>query len=69
MAQEVSYHPPMPELPDVCVYLEALERKVAGQRLERMQLLSPFLLCSFEERSNQLEQKLRERGSEMQARV
>jgi formamidopyrimidine-DNA glycosylase len=38
----------MPELPDVCVYLEALERKVAGQRLEKVQVLSPFVLRSVE---------------------
>ena len=34
----------MPELPDVVVYIEALERRVAGRRLERVRLSSPFLL-------------------------
>ena len=34
----------MPELPDLTVYLEALERRVLGQRLESLQLRSPFLL-------------------------
>ena len=34
----------MPELPDVEVYREALERRIAGQRLERVELLNPFLL-------------------------
>src|ERR1700694_3923155 len=38
----------MPELPDVCVYLEALERHVVGQRLERMQIPSPFVLRSYD---------------------
>jgi formamidopyrimidine-DNA glycosylase len=38
----------MPELPDVCVYLEALERKVVGRRLERIGLTSPFVLRSFD---------------------
>lgn len=38
----------MPELPDVTVYLEALERKVVGQRLERITLSSPFVLRSYE---------------------
>jgi formamidopyrimidine-DNA glycosylase len=38
----------MPELPDICVYLEALERHVAGQRLERMQIPSPFVLRSYD---------------------
>jgi formamidopyrimidine-DNA glycosylase len=34
----------MPELPDLTVYLEALERRLPGRRLERIQLPSPFLL-------------------------
>ena len=34
----------MPELPDVAVYLEALERRVLGRVLERVRLASPFLL-------------------------
>jgi len=34
----------MPELPDVTVYLEALEQRVLGRRLEKVQLTSPFLL-------------------------
>jgi formamidopyrimidine-DNA glycosylase len=34
----------MPELPDLTVYLEALERRIVGQRLESLQLRSPFLL-------------------------
>jgi len=36
----------MPELPDVVVYVESLERRVAGQRLDRVRLLSPFVLRS-----------------------
>jgi len=34
----------MPELPDVVVYIEALERRVVGRTLERVRLLSPFIL-------------------------
>jgi len=34
----------MPELPDVVVYLEALSRHVAGRRLDRLTLHSPFVL-------------------------
>jgi formamidopyrimidine-DNA glycosylase len=34
----------MPELPDITVYIEALESRVIGHRLERIQLNSPFLL-------------------------
>jgi formamidopyrimidine-DNA glycosylase len=36
----------MPELPDVVVYLEALDAHIAGHRLERIHLLSPFVLRS-----------------------
>jgi formamidopyrimidine-DNA glycosylase len=36
----------MPELPDVAIYLEALERRVFGVRLEKLRVLSPFTLRS-----------------------
>ncbi len=36
----------MPELPDVEVYREALEQRVAGRELVRVRLRSPFLLRS-----------------------
>ena len=38
----------MPELPDVTVYLEALERKVVGRTLQRIRVLTPFVLRSFD---------------------
>jgi formamidopyrimidine-DNA glycosylase len=38
----------MPELPDITVYLEALEQRILQQRLERSRVLSPFLLRSVE---------------------
>jgi formamidopyrimidine-DNA glycosylase len=34
----------MPELPDVTIYIEALESRVAGRVLQRVKLLNPFLL-------------------------
>ena len=34
----------MPELPDVEVYVEALARRIVGQRLEEIRLASPFVL-------------------------
>jgi formamidopyrimidine-DNA glycosylase len=34
----------MPELPDVVVYVESLARRVVGERLERVRLISPFVL-------------------------
>jgi formamidopyrimidine-DNA glycosylase len=38
----------MPELPDVTVYLEALERTVVGRRLERVRIANPFVLRSYD---------------------
>lgn len=38
----------MPELPDVTVYREALERHVVGQPLERIRLVSLFVLRSVD---------------------
>jgi formamidopyrimidine-DNA glycosylase len=34
----------MPEYPDIIVYIEALEERILGERLERARLASPFLL-------------------------
>src|SRR5437588_4895391 len=34
----------MPELPDITVYIEALEKRVLGQVLEGLRIVSPFLL-------------------------
>jgi formamidopyrimidine-DNA glycosylase len=36
----------MPELPDVTVYVERLEERLAGRTLERIRLLNPFVLRS-----------------------
>ena len=34
----------MPELPDITVYIEALETRIIGQTLEAVRIVSPFLL-------------------------
>jgi formamidopyrimidine-DNA glycosylase len=34
----------MPELPDITVYIEALEARILGQTLEAVRIVSPFLL-------------------------
>src|SRR6266851_4542668 len=34
----------MPELPDITVYIEALEQRIGGHMLERVQIAGPFLL-------------------------
>lgn len=36
----------MPELPDISVYIHALEARILGQPIERIRLASPFLLRS-----------------------
>jgi len=36
----------VPELPDIVVYIEALEKRILGQTLEAVRLASPFLLRS-----------------------
>ncbi|HZL93256.1 MAG TPA: DNA-formamidopyrimidine glycosylase family protein [Vicinamibacterales bacterium] len=38
----------MPELPDITLYIEALQRRALGRRLERSSVKSPFLLRSVE---------------------
>ncbi|MDH3661123.1 MAG: formamidopyrimidine-DNA glycosylase [Alphaproteobacteria bacterium] len=38
----------MPELPDITVYVEALERRLKGQVIEEVRLASPFLLRTVE---------------------
>jgi formamidopyrimidine-DNA glycosylase len=38
----------MPELPDITVYIEALERRVLGARLEATRIAHPFLLRTFD---------------------
>ena len=38
----------MPELPDITVYIEALEARILGVRLERVRIASPFLLRSVD---------------------
>jgi formamidopyrimidine-DNA glycosylase len=38
----------MPELPDITVYIEALEQRLSRARLERSRILSPFILRTVE---------------------
>jgi formamidopyrimidine-DNA glycosylase len=38
----------MPELPDITVYIEALERRIVGRLLLKVRVNSPFLLRTFE---------------------
>lgn len=38
----------MPELPDITIYLEALEQRLCGARLQSLRIAHPFLLRTFE---------------------
>jgi formamidopyrimidine-DNA glycosylase len=38
----------MPELPDITIYVEALQRRIPHQPLERVRIVSPFLLRTFD---------------------
>jgi len=38
----------MPELPDITVYIEALDSRIMGARLERVRISGPFLLRTVE---------------------
>jgi formamidopyrimidine-DNA glycosylase len=38
----------LPELPDVVVYIEALEKRILGQTLDNVRIVSPFLLRTFD---------------------
>jgi formamidopyrimidine-DNA glycosylase len=44
----------MPELPDVEVYIEAIERRIVGERLVGMRLGNPFVLRSVDPRPAEL---------------
>ena len=45
----------MPELPDLTAYLEALEKRVGGEVLERLRFISPFVLRSVKPAAGELE--------------
>ena len=47
----------MPELPDVSVYVEALEKRLLGQPLVKFRLTSPFVLRTFDPPPQALEGK------------
>ena len=38
----------MPELPDVTVYVDALQRRILGQRLTRLRIAKPFVVRTFD---------------------
>jgi formamidopyrimidine-DNA glycosylase len=38
----------MPELPDITIYIEQLERRIVGQTLEKLEIAKPFVLRTFD---------------------
>src|SRR5262245_36648540 len=47
----------MPELPDIVVYVECLQRQVAGKVLKRARNVHPFLVRTFEPAMSEVEGK------------
>ena len=45
----------MPELPDIAAYINALEKRIVGQPIERIRLASPFLLRTVDPPLNLVE--------------
>ncbi len=48
---------PMPELPDIVVYIEALEKRILNRGLEKVTIDSPFLMRTAEPSINSVESK------------
>ncbi len=48
----------MPELPDVTVYVEHVRRRLGGHPLEKVHILSPFVLRSVDPPARELEGKI-----------
>lgn len=59
----------MPELPDVTVYVEALERHILGRELEAVRLKSPFLVRSFDPPLRRIEGRVVEAVSRLGKRI
>lgn len=47
----------MPELPDITVYAEALERHLVGRTLQRVRIIKPFVLRSVDPPVTEVEEK------------
>ena len=47
----------MPELPDITIYLEVLERRLVGLSFEKIRVASPFVVRTFDPKINVAEKK------------
>src|SRR6266576_3850597 len=48
---------PMPELPDITAYIDALKTRALNKRIERVRIAAPFFLRSFDPPISQAEGK------------
>ena len=48
----------MPELPDITVYIEAIEKRIMAQRVEGARVNGPFVLRTFEPPLSSVEGKI-----------
>ncbi len=59
----------MPELPDITVYIDALQRRIVGQPLVKIRVQSPFLLRTFDPPLSAAEGKLVRRLERLGKRI
>jgi formamidopyrimidine-DNA glycosylase len=59
----------MPELPDILLYLHALEPRVVGKTVRKVRVVSPFLLRTFEPPVEEVEGKQIEKLSRIGKRI
>ena len=59
----------MPELPDITLYIEALERRVVGRRLDAVRVRSPFLVRTYDPPLSSLEEKVVRRMRRLGKRI
>lgn len=55
MAPRAGRTPSVPEFPDLTLYLEAIDRQLVGQQLDKLRIASPFLLRTHDPRVAVLE--------------
>ena len=59
----------MPELPDITIYIEALEQRILHQPLERIRIASPFLLRTIQPPPSEFEGLMVERFRRIGKRI
>lgn len=59
----------MPELPDVVIYVERLNHFIAGERLEKVRIASPFVLRSVDPPPSEIEGHVVQEASRLGKRI